>query len=388
MNIRYRTVLISIIGLIGSNLCLTGCGKQQAAVAIPPAEVAVVAVQLQTVEITTELAGRTSAYLVAEVRPQVGGIIQKRLFTEGSDVRAGEVLYQIDPSTYQAAYNNAKAALTKTEANIIPVRLKAQRYKELVTINAVSKQDYDDVAASLKLAEADIEASKAAVETAQINLDHTRVTAPISGRIGKSLVTTGALATANQPTPLAIIQELNPVYVDVTQSTANLLRLKQSLADGKLKQDGAKQAVVKLVLENGVPYPFEGTLKFSDVTVDQTTGSVTLRTVFPNPKQVLLPGMYVRAIIKEGMDDSVILIPQRSVTRDPEGKATTLLVGADNKVELRPIKVSRAVGDQWLVTDGLKTGDRVIIEGVQKAPPGAVVKVVDFGGAQPVADKK
>jgi membrane fusion protein (multidrug efflux system) len=388
MQTNDRIKRIAIVGVFVWGSITSGCGSQQ--VAPPPAipEVAIVTVQPERVVLNTELPGRTSAYFVAEVRPQVGGIIQKRLFTEGSDVRAGEVLYQIDPSTYQAAYNNAKAALTKAEASVVPAQLKAGRYKELVAINAVSKQDYDDVAASLKLAEAEIEASKAAVETARINLDHTRVTAPISGRIGKSLVTTGALATANQATPLATIQELNPVYVDVTQSTANLLRLEQSLADGKLKQDGTKQATVKLLLENGMPYPLEGTLKFSDVTVDQTTGSVTLRTVFPNPKQVLLPGMYVRAVIHEGVDDRAILVPQKSVTRDSAGNPTTLVVGSGEKVELRALKVSRAVGDKWLVTEGVKPGDRVIVEGVQKAFPGAAVKVVNFGGAEPVGDSK
>jgi membrane fusion protein (multidrug efflux system) len=388
MQINDRIKRIAIMGVFVLGSITSGCGRQQVALPSAIPEVAIVTVQPQRVEITTELAGRISAYTVAEVRPQVGGIIQKRLFTEGSDVKAGEVLYQIDPSTYQAAYNNAKAALTKAEANIVPVRLKADRYKELVAINAVSKQDYDDVAASLKLAEAEIEASEAALETARINLDHTRVRAPISGRIGKSLVTTGALATANQATPLATVQELNPVYVDVTQSTANLLRLKQSLADGKLKQDGTKQATVKLVLENGMPYPLEGTLKFSDVTVDQTTGSVTLRTVFPNPKQVLLPGMYVRAVIHEGVDDRAILVPQKSVTRDSAGNPTTLVVGSGEKVELRALKVSRAVGDKWLVTEGLKPGDRVIVEGAQKAPPGAMVKVVDFGRPEQAGNSK
>jgi membrane fusion protein (multidrug efflux system) len=388
MRTNDRIKRIAIVGVFVLGSITSGCGRQQVAPPSAIPEVAIVTVQPQRVEITTELAGRISAYTVAEVRPQVGGIIQKRLFTEGSDVKAGEVLYQIDPSTYQAAYNNAKAALTKAEANIVPVRLKADRYKELVAINAVSKQDYDDVAASLKLAEAEIEASEAALETARINLDHTRVKAPISGRIGKSLVTTGALSTANQPTPLATVQELNPVYVDVTQSTANLLRLKQSLADGKLKQDGTKLATVKLLLENGMPYPLEGTLKFSDVTVDQTTGSVILRSVFPNPNHVLLPGMYVRAVIEEGVDDRAILIPQKSVTRDPGGNATALIVGVGKRVELRSLKVSRAVGDKWLVTDGLKAGDPVIVEGAQKAPPGALVKVVNLGGAEPVVDNK
>src|SRR6266545_759594 len=316
MQIRYRISLIAGAALI-AGLSLSRCGKTHAAPPqkqSPTPEVGVVVVQPQRVAITTELPGRTSANLVAEVRPQVGGIIQKRLFTEGSDVKAGEVLYQIDPSSYQAAYASAKAALTKAEANVVPMRLKADRYKQLVAINAVSRQDYDDIAASVRLAEAEIEGAKAAAETAHINLAHTKVTAPISGRIGKSLVTTGALATANQPTPLATIQQLNPVYVDVTQSMADLLRLKESLAAGQLKKDGAKQARVKLVLENGTPYPLEGTLKFSDATVDQTTGSVTLRTLFPNPKELLLPGMYVRAILEEGVNDRAILVPQRGVT--------------------------------------------------------------------------
>jgi len=372
------TVMVALIGC----LILTGCGKKNAAVAKAPAaipEVAIVIVQPQRVALTTELAGRTSAHLIAEVRPQVSGIIQKRLFTEGSDVKAGEVLYQIDPATYLASYDSAKASLARAQANVVPARLKAERYKELVKINAVSKQDYDDVSAALKLAEADIEATKAAVETARINLAYTKVTAPISGRIGRSSVTDGALVTANQSAALATIQQLSSMYVDVTQSSAELLRLKQSLANGLLKSTGAAQARVKLILEDGSPYPLPGTLKFSEVTVDQSTGSVTLRAVFPNPKQILLPGMFVRAVLEEGVNEKAILVPQQGVTRNLAGNAMVMLVGEGEKVEPRIIKVARTVGDNWLVSEGLKVGDRIILEGLQKTRPGTPVKAVPFG---------
>jgi membrane fusion protein (multidrug efflux system) len=329
--------------------------------------------------LTSELAGRTSARLIAEVRPQVSGIIQKRLFTEGSDVKAGEVLYQIDPATYQAAYNSAKASLARAEANVVPAKLKAERYKELVTINAVSKQDYDDISAALKLAEADIDAAKAAVETARINLAYTKVTAPISGRIGRSTVTDGALVTAGQQAALSTIQQLSSMYVDVTQSSADLLRLKQNLASGLLKSNGAAQAKVKLFLEDGSVYPLSGILKFSEVTVDQSTGSITLRAVFPNPNNVLLPGMFVRAIVEEGLNEHAILVPQRGITRNPAGEATVMVVGNEEKVEQKIIKVARTVGDNWLVSEGLKPGDRVIVEGLQKARQGAQVKALLFG---------
>jgi membrane fusion protein (multidrug efflux system) len=361
---------------------LTGCGKQSAAGAKMPStppEVGVITIQPQKVALTTELPGRTSAYLVAEVRPQVGGIIQKRLFTEGADVKAGEVLYQIDPASYQAAYDSAKASLARAEANLIPARLKAERYKDLVKINAVSQQDYDDASAALKLAEADVEAGKAALETARINLAYTKVTAPISGRIGRSSVTNGALVTANQSASLATIQELSPIYVDVTQSSSELLRLKQSLASGLLKSNGSAQAHVKLLMEDGSPYPLPGTLKFSEVTVDQSTGSITLRAIFPNPKHILLPGMFVRAVMEEGVNEHAILVPQRGVTRNQAGNAMVMLVGAEEKVEPRVIKVARTVGESWLVSEGLKAGDRVILEGIQKARPGTPVKIVPFG---------
>lgn len=385
MQTRKRARMIAIIGILAGYLVVAGCGKQSAAVGKTPSmtpEVGVVVVQPQRVALTTELAGRTSAYLIAEVRPQVGGIIQKRLFTEGVDVKAGEVLYQIDPASYQAAYNSAKAALARAEANLIPARLKAERYQELVKINAVSQQDYDDASAALKQAEADVEAGKAALETARINLAYTRVTAPISGRIGRSSVTNGALVTASQPAALATIQQLSSMYVDVTQSSAELLRLKQNLASGLMKSNGSAQARVKLLLEDGSAYPLRGALKFSEVTVDQSTGSITLRAIFPNPKQTLLPGMFVRAILEEGVSEQAILVPQRGVTRNPAGNAMVMVVGDEEKVEPRVIKVVRTVGDNWLVSEGLKAGDRVILEGLQKARPGTPVKAVPFGSRQ------
>ncbi len=376
-SIRYAAAIVVMAGVFITG----GCGKKATAPQqMPPPEVGVITVKPQHVALTTELPGRTSAYYVAEVRPQVGGIILKRLFTEGSDVKAGAVLYQIDPAIYQAAYASTKAALSRAEANAVPLRLKAERYGQLVEINAVSKQDSDDTSAQLKQAEADIEAAKAALETARINLAYTKITAPISGRIGRSSVTDGALVTANQPVALATIQQLSTVYVDVTQSSAELLKLKQNLASGLMKKGGADQARVKLVLEDGNAYPLEGTLKFSEVTVDQSTGSIILRAIFPNPKQTLLPGMFVRAVIEEGVNDRAILVPQQGVTRTPQGDAMVMVVGAEEKVEPRTIKVARTVGDSWLVSEGLNTGDRVILEGIQRARPGTPVKAVPFGG--------
>ena len=380
MKKMYRIRFIAIVGILVAAVMSGGCDRQQKSQSPPStAEVSVVTVQPQKVILNTELPGRTSAYLIAEVRPQVGGIIQQRLFTEGSDVKAGEVLYQIDPAVYQATYNSAKAALARAESNLIPIRLKAERYAELVKINAVSQQDYDDASAAVKQAEADVEAGKAAVETARINLAYTRVTAPISGRIGRSSVTNGALVTASQPVALATIQQLSPIYVDVTQSSAELLRLKQNLASGLLKSNGAAQAKVRLLLEDGSLYPSPGTLKFSEVTVDQSTSSVTLRAIFPNPNHMLLPGMFVRAILEEGVNEHAILVPQRGVTRNPSGNAMVMVVGSEEKVEPRVIKVIRTVGENWLVSEGLKAGDRVIMEGLQKARPGTPVKAVAFG---------
>ena len=382
--------LIGAVGLLIGGLIMTGCEQKSMAstpAQAPAPEVGVVVVEPQSVSLTTELSGRTAAHMIAEVRPQVGGIIQKRLFTEGSDVKAGETLYQIDPSTYKAAYDSAQAALAKAEANLIPVKLKEDRFRDLVKINAVSQQDYDDVTAALKQAEADILSAKAAVQSARINLDYTAVKAPISGRIGRSSVTTGALVTASQVDPLATIQQLDPVYVDVTQSTTELLRLKRNLASGLLKTNKSQLAQVKLVLEDGTAYAHPGTMKFSEVTVNQSTGSVTLRTIFPNPEQLLLPGMFVRAIVEEGVNDQAILVPQQGVSRDPAGNATALVVGADEKVEPRILKIVQAIGDKWLVSEGLQPGDRLIVEGLQRARPGTTVRAVAFGskpGSDPV----
>jgi len=322
MKTTSRAKLISVAGIMVAGMMVTGCGKKTSnPPPSGPPEVGVVTIQTQRAEITTELPGRTSASLVAEVRPQVSGIIKKRVFTEGSDVKAGQLLYQIDPATYQAAYASAKAAEARAEANLIPARLREERYKDLVKIKAVSQQDYDNAYASFKQAEAEVASAKAAVETARINLAYSKVTAPISGRIGKSTVTDGALVTANQPTALATIQNLGSMYVDITQSSAELLRLQQTMASGLMKRGGSASAKVKLLLENDTPYPLEGTLKFSDVTVDPTTGSVTLRSIFPNPKQTLLPGMFVRAVVREGVNEQAILVPQRGVTRNPAGNA-------------------------------------------------------------------
>ncbi|GAB7024835.1 efflux RND transporter periplasmic adaptor subunit [Geotalea toluenoxydans] len=399
MHITKRAQLIAVTAIISGCMLLSGCGKKKQAgpVKSGPPEVGVIEVKPQRVALTTELPGRTSPYMIAEVRPQVSGIIQKRIFTEGSDVKAGQVLYQIDPATYQAAYASARAAESRAEANLVPARLREERFRELVKIKAVSQQDYDNAYASLKQAEADLASAKAAVETARINLAYTKVTAPITGRIGRSTVTNGALVTANQPAALATIHQLSSMYVDVTQSTSEMLRLQQSLASGLLKKDNAGQARVKLILEDGTAYPVPGTLKFSEVTVDQSTGSITLRAVFPNPKQTLLPGMFVRAVLEEGINEQAILVPQRGVTRNPAGNAMVLVVGAEEKVEPRVINVARTVGDSWLVRDGLKTGDRIILEGIQKARPGTQVKAVPFnsnpepaptGAGQPAATAK
>jgi len=378
--------LTATAGIVIGLLLINGCNKQDAATAPPsaPPEVGVVSIQPERAVLTTELSGRVAPHLIAEVRPQVGGIIQQRLFTEGGDVKAGQVLYQIDPATYRATLASAKAALSRAEANLVPARLREERFQDLVKIKAVSQQEFDDAHAALLQAEAEVESARAAMDTARINLDYTSVKAPIAGRIGRSTVTTGALVTASQTEALATIQQLDPVYVDVTQSTSELLTLRQNLAKGLLKNGGATQAQVKLLLEDGTLYPQPGVLKFSEVTVDQSTGSVTLRTLFPNPELLLLPGMFVRVIVEEGVNDQAILVPQRGVTRNPAGNALVMVVGAEEKVEPRVIKVARTVGDSWLVSEGLKAGDRVILEGIQRARPGTIVKAVPFG-APPAA---
>jgi membrane fusion protein (multidrug efflux system) len=347
-------------------------------------EVAVVTVARQPVLLTGELPGRTSPYLIAEVRPQVNGLIQKRLFTEGSDVQAGQELYQIDPAPFQAAFDAANAALGRSEASLPAVQLRAGRLKEALADKAVSQQDFDNADAALKQVEADILYYKAAAEAARINLGYAHIVSPISGRIGTSTVTNGAIVTAYQPMALATIQQLDPIYVDVPQSTNELLRLERRMKDGRLIRDEANANKVQLILSDGTKYPLEGTLQFRDVSVDPTTGSVIVRAVFPNPDGVLLPGMFVRAAVKEGVDEQAILVPQQTVTRDLKGNPVALVVNAAGVVEQRLLVIDRAIGAQWLVSSGLAPGDRVIAEGVQRVRPGSPVKVVPFAeGAKP-----
>jgi membrane fusion protein (multidrug efflux system) len=372
---------------IGAALLLAACDQPSASVPTesPPPAVGVQTLAPQKVAVQVELSGRTSAFLVSEVRPQVGGIIENRLFTEGGDVAQGDVLYQIDPATYQASLDSARASLAKAKANVVSLQSKAKRYDELVGINAVAKQDYDDAVASLKAAQADIALNAAAVKTAEINLAYTKITAPISGRIGKSSVTEGALVTASQTTSLATIQDLDKIYVDVTQTSAEYLRLKRDLAEGRITRSGENQADVTLLLEDGSTYADKGALQFSDVTVDQSTGSITLRAIFPNPRHDLLPGMYVRAILDEGSNDQAILAPQQAVMRDAKGEPYAYVVGKEEKVEQRTLKTERTIGDQWLVGSGLKSGDRLIVDGFQSIKPGLAVKAVDAAAASSAA---
>ena len=339
-----------------------------------PREVVIIKLEPRREVYTTALAGRIASFQVAEVRPQVGGILQQRLFTEGADVKAGQALYQIDPATYEAALDSAQAALMKAEVNVTPARLKAERFRELLAIKAVSKQEYDDAQAAFKQAEADVAVNRAAVKTARINLEYTKVRSPISGRIGKSAFTPGALVTANQAQALTSVRQLDPVYVDITQSSQDLLRLRAQFTNGELRS-AAEEAPVRLKLENGAMYPHEGRLQFTDVSVDESTGMVSLRALFPNPEHILLPGMYVRAVIAEGVDENALLVPQRALRRDPKGQASVLLVDGGGKVDVRLVDVGRTVGDSWQVLSGLKPGDRVIVEGGQNVRPGMSVKI-------------
>ncbi|WP_183676630.1 MULTISPECIES: efflux RND transporter periplasmic adaptor subunit [unclassified Janthinobacterium] len=360
------------IAVLCATVIMAGCSKKQEAPHAQQApQVVVFTVNPAALPMTVDLPGRTNAYQVADVRPQVGGLIQKRLFVEGSDVKAGAALYQIDPATFQASYNSAKAALSKAKANLLTAGPKAARYKELVAIEGVSRQDYDDAVAAFEQAKADVESATAALETANINLKYSTVTAPISGRTSTSTVTAGALVTAGQANALTTVQQLDPIYVDVTQSSTDLLRLKRQLADGSLKKAGDGQAKVSLLLPDGSKYSEPGKLQFAGVTVDPTTGNVVLRALFPNPKGDLLPGMYVRAQLETGVNDSAITVPQVGVTRNQKGEATAMILNKEGKVEQRVLVTGGTVGDNWLVTSGLAAGDRVIVEGLQKIKPGA-----------------
>ncbi|WP_044871397.1 efflux RND transporter periplasmic adaptor subunit [Pseudomonas sp. LFM046] len=361
--------LVSAIAL--ATLSLAGCQEASAPPPAPAPKVGVVTLQPQSFTLTAELPGRTSAYRIAEVRPQVNGIIQKRLFTEGSEVKAGQQLYQIDPAVYTATFKSAQASLASAQSL-------AARYKDLVTDQAVSKQAYDESQAARLQAEANLEKAK-------IDLRYTKVMAPISGRIGRSAVTEGALVNNGQTLAMATIQQLDPIYVDVTQSTKDLLRLRREMAEGQLEKAGDSGARVSLLLEDGSEYPHKGSLEFSEVSVDEGTGSVTLRAVFPNPEHTLLPGMFVHASLSSAVKQQAILAPQQGVTRDLKGQATALVVNAENKVELRHLKAERAVGDRWLVSEGLNPGDRLITEGLQFVRPGVEVNA---GPATNVAAQK
>ncbi|MBS0848975.1 efflux RND transporter periplasmic adaptor subunit [Citrobacter sp. JGM124] len=369
---RGFTPLAAVLMLSGS-LVLTGCNEKENQQSAPPApNVGVVTLKSEPLQITNELPGRTSAYRIAEVRPQVSGIILKRNFTEGSDVQAGVSLYQIDPAPYQAAYNSANGDLVKAQANANIMQLTVKRYQKLLGTQYISQQDYDQAVANAQQANAAVVAAKAALESARINLAYTKMTSPISGRTGISSVTEGALVTSGQANALVTVQQIDPIYVDVTQSSGEFLRLKQELADGKLKQENGR-AKVKLVTNDGTAYKQEGTLEFSEVTVDQSTGSITLRAVFPNPDKSLLPGMFVRAELEEGVNPTAILVPQQGVTRTPRGDASAMIVDKENKVEVRQLTTGAAIGNKWLVTSGLQDGDRVIISGLQKVKPGIQV---------------
>lgn len=376
-----RRSAVAVSGLLLLSLALAGCQGEkkeaaQGAGAPPAPEVAVITLHPQPVPITTELPGRTSAYLTAEVRPQVDGVIRERLFQEGSEVAKGTVLYQIDPAPYQATYDSAVANLAKAQAALPSARAKAERYQKLSAVKGVSDQDLEDAKSAEAQAEADVAVARAQLQTAKINLDYTKVTAPIGGLIGQSALTPGALVTANQTTALTTIHQIDPIHVDLEQSSTNLLRLKRELAQGALK-GGGTSVPVKLLLEDGSAYPEEGKLEFADVTVDESTGTFTLRALFPNPDRVLLPGMYVRAILEEGVAQNAFLIPARAVSRNARGQATAQFVTADGKVETRTFTAARTVGNDWLVDSGVNDGDRVIIEGSMKVRAGQAVRTVE-----------
>ena len=368
---------------LATSIALVGCSKdpndaQQAAAAqkMPPTEVGIIVAQPQSVEQSVELSGRATAFEISEVRPQTSGVILKRLFTEGSYVRKGQALYEIDDRTNRASVDSARAALTRQQANLNVLRVKEGRYRQLVGSNAISKQEYDDINAQVKLAEADLAATQAELKNTQINLGYSTVRAPISGQTNRSTVTVGALVTASQADPLVTVQRLDPIYVDMNQSSAELLRLRQKLSQGSL--DSSNNTKVKIKLEDGSYYPVEGRLAFSDASVNPDTGTVTLRAVFPNPNHLLLPGMYATAQIVQAIIPNAILIPQAAITRTPTGQAVAMIVNEKGVVETRQVDTAGVEGKDWIVTSGLKTGDKVIVEGVAKVKDGATVKAKPY----------
>lgn len=391
---RLISYVTSSLGVILFAFFIAGCGdkresantntsavnvkaKAPAQSDMPPPEVSIITVSPENILITTELPGRVEATRVAQVRARVPGIILKRVFREGSDVKKGDVLFQIDPTSFNASYNNAQAALAKAEANLAQATLKLQRYQPLVASNAISKQEYDDALTAQKQTAAEVESAKAAQVNARLNLEYATVVAPISGHIGRALVTEGALVGQGEATPLALIQKLDPIYVTLTQSSTDVLRLQRALINGRLKSSGKDQAHVSLVTEDGQAYPETGRLLFSDLAVDESSGAITLRAKFPNPERMLLPGMYVRARLEQGVSDQAITVPQQAVLRGTDG-ATVLVVEADGKVAARPVKTESVQNNKWVISQGLNAGDRVIVEGLQKAKPGAIVRPVPW----------
>ena len=368
------------LGLLAVTALLAACAKD-AGGPPPPPEVTVITLQPRSISITDQLPGRTTAFRVAEVRPQVTGIVKQRLFTEGGEVRAGQQLYQIDPGSYRATLNSAAAALQRAEAQAVSARLLQERYAPLIAANAVSKQENDEAISARARAEADVAAARAQVDNARINVVYTQVLSPITGRIGRAMVTEGALVTSEQQSPLATVQQLDPIYVDITQSSTEMLRLQRQLASGELVKTDDNQAEVGLTLEDGTLYAERGKLKVSEVSVDPGTGSVVLRAVFPNPKRELLPGMFVRAQLTRGTRSAALLVPQRGVTRNPKGDATVLVVDKEDKVAEKVVTADRAINGEWLITAGLEAGERVIVDGLQKAKPGSQVKPIPAGEA-------
>lgn len=363
---------------IAAGLALAACGGDAAPQGPPAQPVTVVTLRAEPVTLVRELPARVNAHLIAEVRPQVSGIIEKRLFTEGGEVKEGQALYQLDDSTYQAELASARATLARAEATLESARLNETRTAELAKVDAVSQQDLENSTAALQQARADVMLSQANVRAKVIQLDYARITAPISGNIGKSNVTQGALVTQNQAQPLATVQQLDPIYVDATASSTELLQLRRDLEAGTIKRDNS--VPVSIILEDGTRYKHDGRLTFADVTVDPTTGTFSLRVLAPNPDRILMPGMYVRTVMTLGVRPNGLLVPQQGIARDPRGQTSALVVGADDKVELREVQVSRAIGDKWLVESGLNAGDRVIIEGLQKVQPGAAVQPAEAQG--------